>query len=177
MVDERSGLGAAAAALEAELRRFEQLAELASRVELKTQKNLERAARAAHDATEAQERVGERVRALVEEIGRARERQEEQAKQLGARAEQIRLRRDALEGLLGRFADLGNDASQVTAALKEGGRIAEAEERLARVAETAEELLRDAEREGFEDMIRQAESIRQQSLGARNKLKLLREKK
>jgi hypothetical protein len=55
--------------------------------------------------------------------------------------------------------------------------VGEAEERLGRVAEAAEQLLREAEREGFEDAARQAESVRQQSLSARNKLKLLREKK
>jgi hypothetical protein len=45
------------------------------------------------------------------------------------------------------------------------------------VAASAEQLLRDAERDGFDDAVRQAESVRQQSLSARNKLKLLREKK
>src|SRR2546423_4827923 len=113
MADGKVGLGAAAAALESELRRFEQLAELATRVELKSQKNLERATRAAQDAAQAQDRVGERVRALVEEIALARARQEEQAKALGARAEEIQSRRQALEALLERFARLGTDASEV----------------------------------------------------------------
>ena len=149
MADGKAGLGAAAAALEAELRRFEQLAELASRVDLKSQKSLERAARAAQDAAEAQQRVGERVRAVIEEITRARERQEEQAKQLEARAEQIQARRQALEALLTRFAELGNGAAEVNALLKQGGRLADAEERLANLAQSAEELLHDAEREGF----------------------------
>jgi hypothetical protein len=117
MADGKVGLGAAAAALEAELRRFEQLAELATRVELKSQKNLERASRAAQDAAE------------------------------------------------------------VNSLLKQGGDVAAAEERLGTVSGVAEELLREAERVGFEDAARQAESIRQQSLAARNKLKLLREKK
>jgi hypothetical protein len=177
MTEEKVGLGAAAAALEAELRRFEQVAELAARLELKSQKNLERAARAAQDAAEAQGRVAERVRALVEEIARARERQEDQAKQLEQRAQQIQSRRELLDALLSRFAQLGNEAAEVNALLKEGGRVDEAEERLGRVASSAEELLRDAERDGFEDAVRQAESVRQQSLSARNKLKLLREKK
>ncbi|HWE23054.1 MAG TPA: hypothetical protein VG496_03855, partial [Myxococcales bacterium] len=74
MAGEKAGLGVAAAALEAELRRFEQLAELATRVELKSQKNLERASRATQDAAEAQQRVDERVRGLVEEVARARQR-------------------------------------------------------------------------------------------------------
>jgi hypothetical protein len=177
MADGKVGLGAAAASLEAELRRFEQLADLAVRMELKSQKNLERAAQAAQEAAEAQTRVSERVRGLVEEIARARERQEDQAKQLGGRAEEIRSRRQALEALLARFARLGNEVAEVNTLLKEGGNVADAEERLGSVAASAEELLRDAEREGFEDAVRQAESIRQQSLAARNKLKLLREKK
>lgn len=177
MADGKVGLGAAAAALEAELRRFEQLAELATRVDLKSQKNLERASRAAQDAADAQGRVNERVSGLVEEITRARERQEEQARQLAVRAGQIDERRQALEALLLRFAQLGNDAAEVNALLKQGGDVAAAEERLGTVAGVAEELLREAERVGFEDAARQAESIRQQSLAARNKLKLLREKK
>ena len=44
------------------------------------------------------------------------------------------------------------------------------------MAQTAEELLRDSEREGFDDAARQAQSVHQQTLSARNKLKLLREK-
>jgi len=67
MADDKVGLGAAAAALEAELRRFEQVTDLAARLELKSQKNLERAARAAQDAAEAQARVAEKVSALIEE--------------------------------------------------------------------------------------------------------------
>jgi len=177
MPEVKVGLGAAAAALEAELRRFEQVAELAARLELKSQKNLERAARAAQDAGEAQGRVAERVRALVEEIARARERQEDQAKHLELRAQQIRSRRELLDALLARFAQLGNEAAEVNALLMKGGGVDEAEERLGRVASSAEELLRDAERDGFEDAVRQAESVRHQSLSARNKLKLLREKK
>lgn len=177
MAGEKAGLGVAAAALEAELRRFEQLAELATRVELKSQKNLERASRATQDAAEAQQRVDERVRGLVEEVARARQRQEEQARQLGERAAQIESRRRSLETLLARFARLGEDAAEVNALLKQGGDVAEAERRLASVADAAEEVLRESEREGFEDAVRQAESIRQQSLAARNKLKLLREKK
>jgi len=176
MAGDKVGLGAAASALEGELRRFEQLAELAVRLELSSQKNLDRAARAAQDAAEGQQRVAEKVRGLVEEIALARERQEAQAKLVEARAQEIRERREKLEALLSRFARLGDEAAQVNVMLKEGGRVQEAEERLGQVAQTAEELLRDSEREGFDDAARQAQSVHQQTLSARNKLKLLREK-
>jgi len=177
MAEDKVGLGAAAAALEAELRRFEQVTDLAVRLELKSQKNLERAARAAQEATGAQTRVAEKVRALVEEIGRARQRQESQAAQLADRAREIQSRRAVLDALLARFAEVGNEAAEVNALLQKGGAVGEAEERLERVATSAEELLRDAERDGFEDAARQAESVYKQSLSARNRLKLLREKK
>src|SRR5258707_10491689 len=121
MAEDKVGLGAAAAALEAELRRFEQVAELAAHLELKSQKNLERATRAAQDAAEAQGRVAERVRALVEEIARARERQEEQARQLEVRAQQIQSRREPLDALLARFAGPGNEAAAGNALLKQAG--------------------------------------------------------
>src|SRR5207237_6762223 len=103
-----------------------------------------------------------------------RERQEAQAKLVEARAQEIRERREKLEALLARFAKLGEEAAQVNAILKEGGRVQDAEERLGQVAQTAEELLRDSERDGFGDAARQAQSVRQQTLSARNKLKLLR---
>ncbi|HEX9574556.1 MAG TPA: hypothetical protein VF994_10695 [Myxococcales bacterium] len=177
MAEEKVGLGAAAAALEAELRRFEQVTDLAARLDLKSRKNLERAARAAQEAAEAQARVAERVVALVEQIAHARQRQEAQAAQLEERARQIQFRRELLDALLARFARLGDEAAEVNALLKQGGRVDQAEERLGHVAASAEELLRDAERDGFEDAVRQAESVRQQSLSARNKLKLFREKK
>jgi hypothetical protein len=177
MADDKVGLGSAAAALESELRRFEQLAELAGKLELKTQKNLERAVRATEDAAAAQGRVAECVRDLVEQIAQARERQESQSRRLEERAQEIRSRRELLEALLTRFAALGNEAAEINALLKHGGRVDEAEERLGRVASAAEQLLGDAERDGFEDAVRQAESVRQQSLSAQNKLKLLRQKK
>src|SRR5229473_1410378 len=138
MAEDKVGLGAAAAALEAELRRFEQMVEL---------------------------------------IAGARQRQETQAAQLEERAREIQSRRELLDALLARFARLGDEAAEVNALLKQGGRVDQAEERLGHVAASAEELLRDAERDGFEDAVRQAESVRQQSLSARNKLKLFREKK
>src|SRR5881275_2299243 len=72
-------LGAAAAALDAELRRFEQIAELLARLKLDSEKNLDRATRTAQDAAQSEERVAAAVRDLVAAVARARERQEGQA--------------------------------------------------------------------------------------------------
>src|SRR5207248_4079275 len=67
-------LGQAAAALDAELRRFDQIAELISRLKLDSEKNLDRATRAAQDAVQSEEKVAAAVRELVAAVARARER-------------------------------------------------------------------------------------------------------
>src|SRR5438128_6544041 len=63
--DEGSALSSAAAALEVELRRFEQLGQLARKIELNSERNLEKAARATQEAAESQQRVAQHVRDLV----------------------------------------------------------------------------------------------------------------
>jgi hypothetical protein len=170
-------LGAAAAALEAELRRFDQIADLLSRLKLDSEKNLDRAIRAAQDAAQSHERVSAAVVDLVAAVARARERQEGQAKAVAERALEVVARRTELEAIAGRFVTLGSEASAINTLLKEGGRLDEAAERMEKIAETAKGLRDDADRSGFPEPARQAESLRQQMLSARNKLKLVERKR
>src|SRR5712671_832076 len=88
-------LGAAAAALDAELRRFDQIADLLARLKLDSEKNLDRATRAVQDAAQSEEKVAEAVRDLVGAVARARGRQEEQAKALAERGREVGARREA----------------------------------------------------------------------------------
>src|SRR5689334_21694829 len=74
-----SPLASSAVALEAELRRYFDLATVAQKVPLNSEKNLERAARSMREAMDSQERVGVQVRALFEAITHARESQEAMA--------------------------------------------------------------------------------------------------
>src|SRR5205823_4692682 len=67
-----SPLATSAAALESELHRYLDLATVAQRIPLNSEKNLDRAARAIKDAMDSQERVSANVRALFEAITRAR---------------------------------------------------------------------------------------------------------
>jgi hypothetical protein len=166
-------LGAAAAALEGELLRFEQTAELIARLKLTSEKNLIRAARAAQEAAEIEERVASAARELVAAVARARERQEAQAKAIGERVKEVQARRADLAGLLARFGALGKEASQINSLLQEGRDLAGAVERLGRVAEAATALRDDAARAEFDEAARLADSLRQQTLSARNKLSLL----
>src|SRR5256885_231008 len=100
-------LGAAAAALDAELRRFDQIAELLARLKLDSEKNLDRAARATQDAAQSEEKVALAVRDLVAAVARARERQESQAKAVAERAREAAARRDELQIIAGHFVELG----------------------------------------------------------------------
>jgi len=170
-------LGAAAAALEAELRRFDQIADLLSRLKLDSERNLDRAVRAAQDAGQIHERVAAAVVDLVAAVARARERQEGQAKAVAERAREVGARRTELEAIVERFVDLGREASAINALLKEGGPLDEAAGRMEKIAETAKGLRDDAEGRGFAEPARQAESLRQQMLSARNKLKLVERKR
>src|SRR3954462_11946846 len=100
-------LGAAAAALDAELERFDQIADLLARLKLDSEKNLDRATRAVQDAAQSEEKVAEAVRDLVDAVSRARGRQEEQAKAVADRGRQVGARREELQTIVGRFAELG----------------------------------------------------------------------
>jgi len=170
-------LGAAAAALDAELRRFDQIAELLSRLKLDSEKNLDRAARATQDAAQSEEKVAAAVRDLVAAVARARERQENQAKVVAERAREVGARRAELETIAQRFVELGAEATAINALLKEGGNLGEAAERMEKIAESAKALRDDAEKREFGEPARQAESLRQQMLSARNKLKLVERKR
>ena len=170
-------LGAAAAALEAELRRFDQIAELLSRLNLDSEKNLDRAVRAAQDAVQSHERVSAAVVDLVDAVARARGLQEGQAKAVAERAREVGERRAAVEAIVGRFTELGSEASAINALLKEGGRLDEAADRMEKIAGTAKGLRDDAEGRGFPEPARQAAALRQQMLSALNKLKLVERKR
>jgi len=61
--------------------------------------------------------------------------------------------------------------------LKEGGNLGEAAERMEKIAGSAKTLRDDAENRDFAEAARQAESLRQQMLSARNKLKLVERKR
>jgi DNA repair exonuclease SbcCD ATPase subunit len=171
-----TSLGAAAAALEAELRRFEQLADLVLRLQLNTEKNLDKAAKAAQEAAQAQERVADAVKELVAAVGRAREKQDAQTEALAKRMVEVQGRRAELSEVLARFESLGSEAGQINELLKDQRDLGAAEERMGGVAEVAEKLRDDAAGRGFSEAARQADSLRQQMLSARNKLRLMKEK-
>jgi hypothetical protein len=185
-----SDLGAAAAVLEGELRRFEELGEIARRLPLNSEKNLDRAARATQEAAEAQERVAAAVNALIGAITGARQRQEGHALGILERAKEIQARTVEFQDLMKRFGALGEEARgihvlvQEAAALKNEdgsvgtealGRLQQVADRMGTIVATAQDVAKDAQARGIEDIARQADGLRQQVQSARNKLLLLQQ--
>jgi hypothetical protein len=97
-----------------------------------------------------------------------------------ARAHEIAARRTRYVELVQKMGALGGEAREVNVALQAADKTRESvlsvQEKLARIAEGAEELGKLAAAEELEDLSRQADSLRMQLQGARNKLNLLAEK-
>lgn len=176
-VSKQNDLSEAALALDQELKRFEELSTQAARVKLNTEKNLERATEALTRAAESQDRINAQVQKLVAAVQGARQKQESDAAALMARAEQIANRRAQYAQVLQRMGGLGQLAREVQELLKEGtARLDEVQERMQKVADDAAEIARTAQDQDMEDLVRQAEVLRQQVLAARNKVSLLAKK-
>jgi hypothetical protein len=181
---ETPSLVAAATALDDELRVFDELAREAKEQRLNGQKALSRTAGLLNDSLGARTRIEEGVRRLVSEIGRAQERQQASIEILVEVAAQLELRTKQRGELLGRFAGLGASASRVNAlaadlALRRQGGAAEPEilallqeiqGQMTGVANEADELTEAAEKDGWPDIARQADAVRQQVNAVKSKL-------
>lgn len=175
--DKPNELAEAALALDHELRRFEDLAAQAARVKLNTEKNLERATEALSRAAESQDRINAHVQKLVGAVQAARARQESDAAALMARAQEIANRRGQFHQVMQRMGGLGQMAKEVQELLQEGaGRLDEVQERMQKVADDAADIGRVAQEQDMEDLARQADTLRQQVLSAKNKVSLLAKK-
>lgn len=170
-------LVAAAEALDAELRHLEALAAGAAKEPLTSQKHLERAARALGGLSDLEVRLREALGRLVETIAGAGQRQNAALEALAARAREIEQRFELWKQLAARRDALGAQGGvvnqQIAAALAEGdGRAAipAALEALARAAQEGEALHALAREHEFNDLAREADSIRQQVQNLRRKL-------
>ena len=191
---EGSALGTAATALEEELRRFEQLAALARKIDLTSERNLEKAAKATQEAAESQLRVAAHVGKLVSAIQVARDRQQAVAEAIQERATQLQSRRAEFDAVLQEFSALGQEAAGINALVgqvsvpKAPGvpepnalgdtvtRLQEIQSRMGQVVERAHALAQDALQKEMRDIAEQAESLQKQVHASRNKLNLLLEK-
>jgi hypothetical protein len=181
-----SSLVAAASAVDEQLREYDQIAQDAKRVELDSEKALTRAARILENATTKQPQIQLKLRLLVGEIEAAQGRQQASLDALVEVSRALAARAAEFEGLLGRFATLGEAAkaiNQLTGELStrkndgasdsellEGLRALES--RIEAVIIEAQGLAKDAEENRWPEIARQADAIRQQVASAKNKLAL-----
>src|SRR5215218_7721133 len=116
---EPTELGQAAEGVDEELRRFEVLADTVLRTPLDSEKNLERASKALRDVAESDERLVAQLQRLVAAVGGIRDRQQEHARGVNARAEELQARTQAFQGLLQRYAGLGRSAADLNAVVQD----------------------------------------------------------
>jgi chromosome segregation ATPase len=184
----QSPLQAAVLALDEELERFEHLADAAQRTPLTSERNLEKAASAINQAAESQQRVHGHIQALIDAITQARQKHDATAETLVKTRDLVQERGEAFQRRLGRFAQLGKEAADISAFVKTLGELkgkpngavvaelTQVQERMTKVVDGAGALAKEAEGEAMEDLARQCDSLRQQVQSALNKVTLLREK-
>ena len=187
-----SPLIASAEALDEELHKFEQISERIRAAEMDSQKNLERLANSLKEIADADERLGGRVRELVGAIATAREKQQKQAEMVSQKAQELQARTQVFQELIQKYADLGTAAANLNTQVQEAfaarqtgtpegdavaaARLSEINDGTGNLAAEAEKVFTAADQAGFSDIARQADSLRQQLLSARNKLSLLSKK-
>lgn len=190
-----SPLVVAAAAFDASLSRFASLAQALARGALETRHDLASASDILTELAAGEEDLQARAQALVAALGVAREEQQAQAEQVRVRALEIQRRGQEYEAILERFRAIGQDAAELNALAQTfAGRrriaeqtlrqdelptllseLDELDERMTAVAATSGVLATDARAARFDELHRNAESLRQQLLSARNRIGLLRE--
>src|SRR5260370_40508500 len=108
-------------ALDEELERFEALAHTSERVPLTSERNLEKAASAINEAAESQKRVGAHSTALIEAITTARQQHDATANKVIARRDELEARANLFNEQLARFAQLGKEATEISAFVRQLG--------------------------------------------------------
>ena len=175
-----SELVQATMALDEELAKVEHLAESAARVPLNSRRNLEKAARTTTEAAEAQTKVGEHIQSMMAALTEVRVKNEATVQALQTRSNEIQQKHEQLNGLLERFESIGKEAREITGMASTltsesspGEKLNELETRMAKIADDARALQADADAASWNDVARDADSLRQQVLSAKIKLGLL----
>lgn len=180
-------LSAAAGALEAELRRYGELAEEIRQARLDSEKGLRRASQTLVQLQASDGRLAALVQQLVAAVGAASAQQQALAETVRACAGRIAERSMRLTGLLEQWEALGAAAADVNGLVQQlsgdgesptngvdrEGALHTVDERLTRLADEAQTLAERAADDQFPDLGRQASSLRLQLLNAGNKLRLL----
>jgi chromosome segregation ATPase len=176
-------LAKAAAALEAELLEYEKFVAEVKRMNLNTEKSMHRAKDLLEHCAAGEQRMAERLQAFAAAMQDVQVRQQGCISEAVAAAEKIQQRIQQRSTLLERFSALGELAralNEPVAALeaKEGDAnaqdllktLSEVAERTESVVAEAEALGADAVSDDWQDIAREATTLKQQLQSARNKI-------
>jgi len=170
-------LVAAAETIETEQQRLEELADALAKTKLQTEKTISRAARDLQAALEQQETLANSLRGLGEAMLRMQERQQAAVAKLGARANEIQLRRTRLSELMLAYAALGAKAAELVETMStsleaadKATAIAEADGKLVAIVAEAAGLAKTARDEDFTELAREADVLKQKFDGVRVQL-------
>jgi chromosome segregation ATPase len=187
---QESELVAAAQALDEGLERFEALTEQLQKAPLQSEKHLERASDTLKALADMDDQLRVRVTSLVGVISRVRDRQQAQAELVHQSAQKLQERTEVFKDLLVRYGSLGQSAGELNVHMQQfaqqrqqaktpeeqaalAATFQTLQDRMAQVADDAKALATLANEKDFGDIARQADSLRQQLLSARNKMGLL----
>lgn len=179
-------LAAAATAIEEELQRYERVtAEL--RRPVNSEKSLKRTKHLIEESSHCEQRMAERLHALVAAINGVRARQEACLEVTNGAVEQLQKRAGELEGLLLRFSTLGQAAKEINEPVKDivsqKGDGADAgtllhsvtaiSQRMESLVGEADQVLAAAEAGDWPDLAREAKAMKQQMRDVRHKILLV----
>jgi hypothetical protein len=164
----------AADVLENELVKLETLSRSVQKIRLDSEKNLARAMKELNQALKLPEELGAGLLALGKAMQGMQERQQAALAPLSEFANEIQRRMGQLEAHRDTIAALGQAASDITDLLRKDGAgaavLEDARGKLGVIVEGARTLLDAARADGFPDIARDADSLRQQVAALRRRL-------
>lgn len=176
-------LARAAAALEGELGEYEKFVVEVKRMTLNSEKSMHRAKALLEDCAAGEARMGERLQAFAAAVQEVQVRQQTCITEAVAAAERIQQRIQNRSALLERFSAVGDRAralNEPVAALeaKQGeanaqdllATLGEVAKRTEAVIEEADALGADAQTDDWQDIAREATTLKQQIQSARHKI-------
>jgi uncharacterized coiled-coil DUF342 family protein len=176
----------AAEALDHELQRLEQLAESLEKLKLQSRKALEKAAQGLQEVADVDDRLNLRVKELSDALGQARARQNDNIARIQQVAKNLQDRTEVFRALMEKYAALGINAAELNSEMQKFAAERESKppedvlaefgalkKRMSQAISASEAIAESAQAESFDELNRQADSLRQQMMSVLNKMNLM----
>jgi len=165
----------AAEALEEELVRLEVLSRAIQKLRLDSEKSIAKAAKELNEALAVPERLAAGLQGLAAAMQQMQQRQQAALEPLAASASEIQQRMARLGEHMQAFAALGKAAAEVTALLQaetddQATQFERARAELSQIGDGARTLFEASRADGFPDVARDAEALKQRVVALRRKL-------